>query len=82
LTQEGYEEELIHSPSQYNTATNLGGWELGGWRNTPNNWIHVFQALSTEGGADFFVDRHALGEVASSLLRELTSQKSAAKNSG
>jgi hypothetical protein len=83
LTQEGYEEESIQSPSQHSTATNLGGWELGGWMNTPDNWIHVIQVCSTDGGgADTFVDRHALGEVASSLFRELTSQKSTVEKCG
>jgi hypothetical protein len=60
LIQEGYEEESIQSRSQGSIArTNLGGWELGGWTNTPGNWIHMIQACSTEGGADIFVDRHA-----------------------
>ncbi len=42
----------------------------------------MFQARSTEDGMDFYVDQEALGEVAGSLLRDLTSQKSAAKNCG
>jgi hypothetical protein len=79
-------EESIQSTSQWSTATNLRGWEPGGWTSTPKQLIHVFEARSTEGGADCFVDRHALlGEVASltsSLFRELTSQKSAAKQFG
>ncbi len=82
LTQEGNEEELIQSPLQGCTATNLGGWELRGWTNTPKNWIRVFQAHSTEGGADDFVDRRVLGEVASSLFRELTSEKSDTEKAG
>jgi hypothetical protein len=51
----------------------------------PDQWTRVFQARSTEGGMDFYVDQWALREVASSLLRDLTteeSQKSAAKKSG
>ncbi len=48
LMQEVYDEqELIQSPSQCSTATNLGGWELGGWTNTPKTWISVFQARSS-----------------------------------
>jgi hypothetical protein len=83
MTQEGFDEqESILSPSHCSTATNLGGWEAGGWTNTPRNWIRLFQARSTEGGADFYVDRSALGEVALSLFREVTSEKSAAKKSG
>jgi hypothetical protein len=74
LTQEnGCRDESIQSSMQCSTATNIGGWELGGWTNTPESWIHVFQARSTGVGA------RALGEVAVSLFRELTSQKSAAK---
>jgi hypothetical protein len=38
----------------------------------------VFEAHSTEGGTDFFVDRHVL---ALSLFKELTSQKAATKKS-
>jgi hypothetical protein len=67
---------------QCSTATNLGGWELGRQMNTAKNWICVFQALSTEREADFFVDRHALGEVTTSCFRELPSQNSAAKQFG
>jgi hypothetical protein len=63
--QEGYEEQSIQSSSQCSTATNLGGRESGGRTNTPDNWTCVFQACSMEGGAAFFVDRCALGEVAS-----------------
>jgi hypothetical protein len=83
LMQDVYdEEELIQFPSQCSTATNLGGLELGEWTNRPGNWIHLFQARSTEGGADFYVNRSVLGEVALSLFREVTSQKSAAKKFG
>jgi hypothetical protein len=42
----------------------------------------MFQACSTEGGVDFYVDRHALGEMAALLFRDLTSQKSVAEKSG
>jgi hypothetical protein len=72
LTQEnGCDQESVQSPL-CSTATFLGGWELGGWANTPTNWVHVFPASSMEGGTDFFVNRHALGEAASSLFRDLT----------
>ena len=38
---------------------------IGGWENTrPTQWRCVFQARSTDGGANFFVDLGALGEVA------------------
>jgi hypothetical protein len=50
-----------------------------------NQWMHVFQARSTEEGMDLFVDQEALREVAGSLLRDLTtkkSEKSAAENCG
>jgi hypothetical protein len=87
LTQEGgVDDESNQSTMQCSTATNLGGWETGGWTNSPDTWVRVFQARSTEDGADFFVDRRALGEVAVSLFRELTSQteprKTAAENFG
>jgi hypothetical protein len=77
------DQESVQSPA-CSTATFLGGWEsgAGGWANTPENWARVFQARSTEGGADFFVDRRALGQVVSSLFRDLASEFSAAKNSG
>jgi hypothetical protein len=45
----------------------------------------VCQARSTEGGADFHLDRDALGEVAGCYLETQplkSSQKSAAKKSG
>jgi hypothetical protein len=65
LTQEdrGSDEDSIQSPSEEgSTATNIVG--IGEWAtNRPNQWTHVFQAGSTEGGADFYVDRHVLGEV-------------------
>ena len=51
----------------------------------PDQWTRVFQARSTEGGMDFFVDQRALREVAGSLLRDLTSEnseKSAAEKCG
>ncbi len=51
----------------------------------PNQWTRVFQARSTEGGMDFYVDQEALREVAGSLLRDLNSEnteKSAAEKSG
>jgi hypothetical protein len=52
LTQEnGCDQQSVQSPS-CSTATFLGGWELGGWTNTPENWVRLFQACSTEGGAD------------------------------
>jgi hypothetical protein len=35
-----------------------------------------------EGGMDFYVDQGALREVANSLIRDLTTEKSAAKKSG
>ena len=76
LTQEdGGGEESIQSSGQGSTATYVGGWETGGWTSSHESWVRVFQARSTEGGADFFVDRHALGKVALSLFRELTTQK-------
>ena len=76
LTQEdGGGDESIQSSGQGSTATYLGGWETGGWTSSAESWIRVVQARSTEGGADFFVDRHALGKVALSLFRELTTQK-------
>jgi hypothetical protein len=75
------DEESTQSPS-CSTATFLGGWESGGWTNTPENWVRVFQARSTEGGADFFVDRRGLGEVASVLFRDLTSEFSATEKLG
>jgi hypothetical protein len=51
---------------------------IGGWTNTHENLVRVFEApRSTEGRADFLVDRRALREVASSLFRVLTTQKSA-----
>ncbi len=77
------DQESVQSPA-CSTATFLGGWEsgAGGWANTPENWVRVFQARSTEGGADFFVDRRALGEVASSLFRDLASEFVAAKKCG
>jgi hypothetical protein len=82
MTQEnGCDQQSVQSPS-CSTATFLGGWESGGWTNTPENWVRIFQARSTEGGADFFVDKRALGEVVSSLFRDLTSEFSAAKNCG
>jgi hypothetical protein len=82
LTQgNGCDQESVQS-TYGSTSTFLGGWELGGWMNTPENWVHLFQARSTEGGTDFFVDRRTLGEVASSLFRDLTSEFSAAKNYG
>jgi hypothetical protein len=62
---------------QRSKANNLGGWELGGWMNTPKTGL----ARSTKG-VDIIVERHALGEVAMLLFRELTSQKSAAKTIG
>jgi hypothetical protein len=55
---------------------------LGGWTTRPDPWTRVFQARSTEDGMDFYVDQEALGEVAGSLLRDLTRQKSAAKKCG
>jgi hypothetical protein len=55
---------------------------MGGWTARPDPWTRVFQARSTEGGMDFFVDQQALGEVAGSLLRDLAGQKSAAKKCG
>jgi hypothetical protein len=82
LTQEnGCDQQSVQSPS-CSTATFLGGWESSGWTNTSENWVRLFQACSTEGGADCFVDKRALGEVASSLFRDLTSEFSAAKNCG
>ena len=51
----------------------------------PDQWTRVFQARSTEGGMDFYVDQEALREVAGSLLRDLNSEnteKSAAEKSG
>jgi hypothetical protein len=79
LTQgNGCDQESVQFPSN-STATFLGGWELGGWKNNPENWVCLFQARSMGGGADFFVDRHALGEVATSLSRDLTSEFSATK---
>jgi hypothetical protein len=75
------DQESVQSPS-CSTATFLGGWESGGWTNTPENWVRILQARSTEGGADLFVDRHALGEVASSLFRDLASEFVAAKKCG
>jgi hypothetical protein len=84
LTQEdhGNNEDSIQSLSEEgSTATIIVG--IGEWAmSRPNQWTHVFQACSTEGGADFYMDRHALGEVATSWLRDLTSQKSAAEKSG
>jgi hypothetical protein len=62
------------------TATIFVG--MGGWATRPDPWTRVFQARSTEGGMDFFVDQRALGEVAGSLLRDLTTQKSAAEKCG
>jgi hypothetical protein len=77
------DQESVQSPT-CSTATFLGGWEsgAGGWANTPENWVCVFQACSTEGGADFFVNRRLLGQVVSSLFRDLASEFSAAKNCG
>jgi hypothetical protein len=63
------------------TATIFVG-EGGGWTSRPDPWTRVFQARSTEGGMDFYVDQEALGGVAGALLRDLTRQKSAAKNCG
>jgi hypothetical protein len=40
----------------------------------PDQWTRVFQARSTEGGMDYYVDQEALREVASSLLRDLTTE--------
>jgi hypothetical protein len=87
LTQEGgVDDESNQSTMQCSTATNLGGWETGGWTNSPDTWVRVFQACSTEDGADFSLDTCALGELAFSLFRELTSQtelqKTAAENFG
>jgi hypothetical protein len=84
LTQEdAYEQEEEESnPSPCSTATHLGGWGSGEWEHPTDNWIRVFQARTTEGGADFFVDGRALGDVAATLFRDLTSQKSAAEKSG
>jgi hypothetical protein len=48
----------------------------------PNQWTRVFQARSTEEGMDLYVDQEALREVAGSLLRDLTTEKSAAENCG
>ena len=51
----------------------------------PDQWTRVFQAHSTEGGMDFYVDQEALREVAGSLLRDLNSantEKSAADTCG
>jgi hypothetical protein len=79
LTQEdhGSDQDSIQSPSKEgSTATIIVG--IGEWAmSRPNQWTHVFQACSTEGGADFYVDRHELGEVAASLLRDLTLQETA-----
>jgi hypothetical protein len=48
------------------------------WATTgPNQWTRLFQARSTEGGMDFYVDQGALREVVGSLLRDLTTKKSA-----
>jgi hypothetical protein len=79
LTQEiECDQDSVHSPSACSTATFLRGWEAGGWTNTPDKWVRVFQARSTEGGADIFVDRRAIGD----LFRDLASEFSAAKNCG
>jgi hypothetical protein len=45
--------------------------------NGPDQWTRVFQARSTEGGMDFYVDQGALREVAGSLLKDLTTENSA-----
>ena len=56
------------------TATVIVGF--GGWGEArPTQWTRVFQVRSMDGGADFYVDRDALGEVAAALLRDLTAQK-------
>jgi hypothetical protein len=71
LTQE---ETLLQAPTKELWATSR-----------PDQWTRVFQARSTEGEMDFYVDQGALKEVAGCLLRELTtkkSEKSAAKKSG
>jgi hypothetical protein len=80
MQENGCDQEPVQSPS-CSTATFLGGWESGEWTNTPENWVCLFQACSmVEGGEDFFVNRCALGEVASSLFTDLTSEFSATKS--
>jgi hypothetical protein len=72
--------DLESQPDDESTSTIFVG--MGGWTTRPDPWTRVFQARSTEDGMDFYVDQEALGEVAGSLLRDLTRQKSAAKNCG
>jgi hypothetical protein len=44
-------------------------------------WTRIFQARATEGGMDLYVEQGALKEVAGSLLRDLTTEKSDAEKS-
>jgi hypothetical protein len=72
------ENRSVESPSENeeSTATVIVG--MGEWSTSRDDrWTRVFQARSTEGGMDFYVDTEALGEVAGSLLRDLTTQRSA-----
>jgi hypothetical protein len=43
----------------------------------PDQWTCMFQACSTEGRMHLYIDQVALREVAGSLLRDLTTKKSA-----
>ena len=81
LTQED-ENHSIESPTEGegSTATVIDG--LGGWASRQNQWTRVFQTRSTEQGTDWYVDQEALGEVATSLLRDFATEKSAAKKCG
>jgi hypothetical protein len=89
------ENEMLTPPSVIDLLTQVENREIddeestatifvgtGGWTTRPDPWTRVFQARSTEGGMDFYVDQQALGEVAGSLLRDLTHQKSAAEKCG
>jgi hypothetical protein len=68
--------DLLTQTSEEEGST-AGGWAM----DRPTQWTRVFQARSTQrGGAAFYVDTDALGEVAASLLRDLSSGKWAQKN--